>query len=214
MRQKHNSTDRILKRTFDFAVAMVGLIVLFVPLCLVAIIIRLTSPGAALFRQPRLGIGGRPFTLMKFRTMTAARDAEGKPISDHGSLTSETDHQRQTSFGRFLRRTSVDELPELINVLMGDMSLVGPRPLLLRYWERYSPEQRRRNEVKPGITGWAQVNGRNALSWNQRFALDVWYVDHRSFWLDLKIIAMTVGTILQQDGINQSNQRTMEEFRG
>ena len=151
---------------------------------------------------------------MKFRTMTAARDADGKPVTDHGSLTSATDHERQTAIGRFLRRTSVDELPELINVLKGDMSLVGPRPLLLRYWERYSPEQRRRNDVKPGITGWAQVNGRNALSWKERFELDVWYVDHRSFWLDLKIIAMTVGTILQQDGINQSNQTTMEEFRG
>jgi len=185
-----------------------------VPLCLVAVIIRLTSAGPVLFRQPRLGLQARPFTLMKFRTMTAPRDADGNPVTDHASLTSATDHERQTAIGRFLRRTSVDELPELINVLRGDMSLVGPRPLLLRYWERYSPEQRRRNEVKPGITGWAQVNGRNALSWKERFELDVWYVDHRSFWLDLKIIAMTVGTILQQDGINQSNQTTMEEFRG
>jgi sugar transferase EpsL len=204
----------MLKRAFDFVLSLVALIVLSLPLCLVAIVIRLTSPGPALFRQARLGLGGRPFTLMKFRTMTAARDADGEPVTDHGSLTSATDHERQTSFGRLLRRTSVDELPELINVLKGDMSLVGPRPLLLRYWERYSPEQRRRTDVKPGLTGWAQVNGRNALSWNQRFELDVWYVDHRSFWLDLKIIAMTVGTILQQDGINQSNQTTMEEFRG
>lgn len=204
----------MLKRTFDLVFSLLALILLSVPLGLIAIIIRLTSPGPALFRQPRLGLGGRPFTLMKFRTMTAARDADGQPVTDHGSLTSATDHERQTSVGRFLRRTSVDELPELINVLMGDMSLVGPRPLLLRYWERYSPEQRRRNEVKPGITGWAQVNGRNALSWDQRFALDVWYVDHHSLWLDVKIIAMTVGTILQQDGINQSNQTTMEEFRG
>ena len=204
----------MLKRAFDFVVSLLALIVLSVPLCLVAVIIRLTSSGPALFRQPRLGLGARPFTLMKFRTMTAARDADGKPVTDHGSLTSATDHERQTAIGRFLRRTSVDELPELINVLRGDMSLVGPRPLLLRYWERYSPEQRRRNEVKPGITGWAQVNGRNALSWKERFELDVWYVDHRSFWLDLKIIAMTVATILQQDGINQSNQTTMEEFRG
>ncbi len=204
----------MLKRVFDFVVSLLSLIVLSLPLCLVAVMIRLTSSGPALFRQPRLGLRARPFTLMKFRTMTAARDAEGKPVTDHGSLTSATDHERQTAIGRFLRRTSVDELPELINVLMGDMSLVGPRPLLLRYWERYSPEQRRRNEVKPGVTGWAQVNGRNTLSWKERFELDVWYVDHRSFWLDLKIIAMTVGTILQQDGINQSNQTTMEEFRG
>jgi len=204
----------MLKRAFDFVVSLLALIVLSVPLCLVAVIIRLTSDGPVLFRQPRLGLQARPFTLMKFRTMTAPRDADGNPVTDHGSLTSATDHERQTAIGRFLRRTSVDELPELINVLRGDMSLVGPRPLLLRYWERYSPEQRRRNEVKPGITGWAQVNGRNALSWKERFELDVWYVDHRSFWLDLKIIAMTVGTILQQDGINQSNQTTMEEFRG
>jgi len=204
----------MLKRAFDFVVSLLALIVLSVPLCLVAVIIRLTSAGPVLFRQPRLGLRARPFTLMKFRTMTAPRDADGNPVTDHGSLTSATDHERQTAIGRFLRRTSVDELPELINVLRGDMSLVGPRPLLLRYWERYSPEQRRRNEVKPGITGWAQVNGRNALSWKERFELDVWYVDHRSFWLDLKIIAMTVGTILQQDGINQSNQTTMEEFRG
>jgi sugar transferase EpsL len=204
----------MLKRAFDFVLSLVALIVLSLPLCLVAIVIRLTSPGPALFRQARLGLGGRPFTLMKFRTMTAARDVDGEPVTDHGSLTSATDHERQTSFGRLLRRTSVDELPELINVLKGDMSLVGPRPLLLRYWERYSPEQRRRTDVKPGLTGWAQVNGRNALSWNQRFELDVWYVDHRNFWLDLKIIAMTVGTILVQDGINQSDQTTMEEFRG
>ena len=204
----------MVKRAFDFLVSLVALIVLSLPLCLIAIVIRLTSPGPALFRQARLGLAGRPFTLMKFRTMSAARDADGKPVTDHGSLTSATDHERQTSLGRLLRRTSVDELPELINVLKGDMSLVGPRPLLLRYWERYSPEQRRRTDVKPGLTGWAQVNGRNALSWNDRFELDVWYVDHRSFWLDLKIIAMTVGTILQQDGINQSNQTTMEEFRG
>jgi sugar transferase EpsL len=204
----------MMKRTFDFVLALLALIFLSLPLCLVAIIIRLTSLGPMLFRQPRLGLGGKPFTLMKFRTMTAARGADGKPVTDHASLTSQTDNERLTSFGRFLRRTSVDELPELINVLKGDMSLVGPRPLLLRYWERYSPEQRRRNEVRPGLTGWAQVNGRNALSWNQRFALDVWYVDHRSFWLDLKIIAMTVGTILQQNGVNQSNHTTMEEFHG
>jgi sugar transferase EpsL len=204
----------MMKRVFDFVMALLALIFLSLPMCLVAIIIRLTSPGPALFRQPRLGLAGKPFILMKFRTMTAPTDASGKQVTDHASLTSQTDHERQTSFGRFLRRTSFDELPELINVLKGEMSLVGPRPLLLRYWERYSPEQRRRNEVKPGVTGWAQVNGRNALSWNERFTFDVWYVDHRSFWLDLKIIAMTVGTILQQDGVNQSNQTTMEEFRG
>jgi sugar transferase EpsL len=204
----------MMKRVFDFVVSLLALIFLSLPMCLVAIIIRMTSPGPALFRQPRLGLGAKPFTLMKFRTMRAPTDASGKQVTDHASLTSQTDHERQTAFGRFLRRSSIDELPELMNVLKGDMSLVGPRPLLLRYWERYSPEQRRRNEVKPGLTGWAQVNGRNALSWDERFTLDVWYVDHRSFWLDLKIIAMTVGTILQQDGVNQSNHTTMEEFRG
>jgi sugar transferase EpsL len=203
----------MLKRIFDFILALLALIVLSVPLSVIAIIIRLTSSGPALYRQPRLGLGGRPFTLIKFRTMTEARDADGNPLPT-ALATSDSDDARLTPFGRLLRRVSLDELPELINVLKGEMSLVGPRPLMLRYWERYSAEQRRRNKVKPGLTGWAQVNGRNALSWSQRFALDVWYVDHQSLSLDLKIIALTVWKVLCREGINQSEHVTMEEFRG
>lgn len=195
----------MLKRGFDFVVALVSLVVLALPLGLIAIIIRLRSSGPVLFLQPRLGLHGKPFTLVKFRTMLDARDAAGNPLPDDARL---------TGLGRFLRRTSLDELPELINILKGEMSLVGPRPLLLRYWQRYSPEQRRRNEVKPGLTGWVQVNGRNALTWEQKFALDVWYVDHQSFWLDLKIIARTAWKIFRQEGISHANHATMEEFRG
>lgn len=195
----------MLKRAFDFVAALLALAVLAVPLAVIALIIRLRSSGPVLFLQPRLGLHGKPFTLIKFRTMKDAHDSAGTPLPDD---------QRLTGLGRFLRRTSLDELPELINIVKGEMSLVGPRPLLLRYWERYSPEQRRRNEVKPGLTGWVQVNGRNALTWDQKFALDVWYVDHQSFWLDLKIIARTAWKILRQEGISHANHATMEEFRG
>ncbi|HEX3355014.1 MAG TPA: sugar transferase [Terriglobales bacterium] len=194
----------MLKRAFDFVVALLALLILALPLGVITIIIRLTS-GRALFLQPRLGLHGKPFTVIKFRTMNDARDAEGNLLPDQARL---------TALGRFLRRTSLDELPELINVLKGEMSLVGPRPLLLQYWERYSPEQRRRTDVKPGLTGWVQINGRNALSWPQKFTLDVWYVDHQSFWLDLKIIALTAWKILRQEGISHPNHATMEEFRG
>jgi sugar transferase EpsL len=194
----------VLKRAFDFVVALLALLILALPLGVITIIIRLTS-GRALFLQPRLGLHGKPFTVIKFRTMNDARDAEGNLLPDQARL---------TALGRFLRRTSLDELPELINVLKGEMSLVGPRPLLLQYWERYSPEQRRRTDVKPGLTGWVQINGRNALSWPQKFTLDVWYVDHQSFWLDLKIIALTAWKILRQEGISHPNHATMEEFRG
>jgi sugar transferase EpsL len=194
----------VLKRVFDFVLGLLSLVVLSVPLCLIAIILRVTY-GRVLFLQPRLGLNGKPFTLIKFCTMSDARDANGSLFPDHVRL---------TTLGRFLRRTSLDELPELINVIKGEMSLVGPRPLLLQYWERYSPEQRRRNEVKPGLTGWVQINGRNALSWTEKFALDVWYVDHQSFWLDLKIIILTVWKTLRQEGISHPNHATMEEFRG
>jgi sugar transferase EpsL len=158
-----------------------------------------------LFRQQRPGLHGKPFFIYKFRTMTDARDA-------HGCLLPDGD--RLTSFGRFLRSTSLDELPELINVLQGDMSLVGPRPLLMRYLDRYTPEQGRRHDVRPGLTGWAQVNGRNALTWEDKFELDIWYVDHQSWMLDLRIMAQTVWMILKREGISQPGHATMEEFLG
>jgi sugar transferase EpsL len=174
-------------------------------LALVALLVRLKLGAPLLFRQQRPGLHGKPFTLYKFRTMTDARDAQGRRLPDA---------ERLTPFGRFLRSTSLDELPELFNVLKGEMSLVGPRPLLMRYLDRYTPEQARRHAVKPGITGWAQVNGRNALTWEEKFALDVWYVDHQSLWLDVKILAMTVWQVLKREGISQPGHATMEEFRG
>ena len=194
-----------VKRISDIAIAALALLMLsplFVGLCCLVILL-LGCP--AFFRQQRPGLNGKPFILVKFRTMTDARDAQRNLL---------TDDKRLTPFGRFLRSTSLDELPELINVLKGEMSIVGPRPLLMRYLDRYTPEQARRHEVKPGITGWAQVNGRNALTWEQRFKYDVWYVDHLSLWLDLKIIALTILNILKREGINQPGQATMEEFLG
>jgi lipopolysaccharide/colanic/teichoic acid biosynthesis glycosyltransferase len=158
-----------------------------------------------LFRQQRPGLRGQPFILLKFRTMTEARDGQGRLLPDA---------ERLTPFGRFLRSTSLDELPELLNVLKGDMSLVGPRPLLMQYLERYTPEQMRRHDVRPGITGWAQVNGRNAITWEHKFALDVWYVEHLSYWLDLKIVALTIWRILTRDSINEPGQATAREFLG
>lgn len=156
-----------------------------------------------LFRQKRPGLNGKPFDLLKFRTMTEDRDEKGDLLPDRSRL---------TRLSRLVRSTSLDELPELFNVLKGDMSLVGPRPLLMRYLERYTPEQMRRHEVKPGITGWAQVNGRNALTWEEKFKLDVWYVDNQSFWLDLKIIALTIWKLIKREGINQPGQATAAEF--
>jgi len=158
-----------------------------------------------IFRQERPGLHGRPFRMIKFRTMRNATDAAGNPLPDA---------QRMTRVGTFLRSSSIDELPELWNVLRGEMSLVGPRPLLMEYLPLYSPEQARRHDVKPGITGWAQINGRNALSWDEKFALDVWYVDNRSFLLDLKILALTVKKVVVREGISQQGQATMEKFRG
>ena len=157
------------------------------------------------FRQLRPGRHGKPFTMVKFRTMTDARDASGALLPDADRL---------TAFGKFLRATSLDELPELWNVVKGEMSLVGPRPLLMQYLDRYTPEQARRHAVRPGVTGWAQVNGRNAISWEQKFALDVWYADNLSFWLDLKILWLTVRKVLRSEGVSQAGQATMEEFRG
>lgn len=158
-----------------------------------------------LFRQCRPGRFGRPFYMIKFRTMRDATDAAGRPLPDG---------ERLTAFGRFLRSSSLDELPELWNVLKGDMSLVGPRPLLMEYLPLYSAEQARRHEVRPGVTGWAQVNGRNALTWEEKFRLDVWYVDNRSLWLDLRIIAMTVKKVIRRDGISAAGEATMPKFTG
>ena len=171
----------------------------------VAVLVRLKLGAPVFFRQQRPGLHGKPFTMVKFRTMTDARDAQGNVL---------TDADRLPPFGKFLRRTSLDELPELWNVVKGDMSLVGPRPLLMRYLDRYTPEQARRHEVRPGITGWAQVNGRNAISWEEKFKLDVWYVDNVTIALDLKVISMTLRKVVRSEDINQEGQATMEEFMG
>jgi sugar transferase EpsL len=193
------------KRWFDCALATAGLIVLAPVLALIALTIRLAMGSPVIFRQRRPGLEGRPFTLYKFRTMTDARDAQGKLLPDRVRL---------SRLGRFLRRTSLDELPELFNVVKGDMGLVGPRPLLMQYLGRYTKEQFRRHEIRPGITGWAQLNGRNALSWEERFALDVWYVENQSFWLDLRILVLTVRKTLAQAGVSQPGEGTEEEFQG
>ncbi len=202
---KRQDFQRAIKRAFDLVASLLALILLSPLLGLIVLTVRLTMGSSALFRQVRPGLRGEPFTIYKFRTMTNARDAQGNLLPDA---------ERLTPFGRFLRSASLDELPEFLNVLKGDMSLVGPRPLLMQYLDRYTPEQMSRHEVKPGITGWAQVNGRNALTWEQKFALDVWYVDNRSLWLDVKIIALTAWKILKREGISQPGQATMEEFAG
>jgi sugar transferase EpsL len=193
------------KRCFDVAVSGAALILLSPLFALLALLVRLRLGSPVFFRQMRPGLLGKPFSMVKFRTMTDARDAEGRLLPDG---------ERLTPFGRFLRSTSLDELPELWNVLRGDMSLVGPRPLLLAYLDRYSPEQARRHEVRPGITGLAQVNGRNALTWEEKFRLDVVYVDTWTFGLDLRILAKTVVAVLRREGIAAEGQSTVEEFRG
>lgn len=185
--------------------SLFGLLVLALPLLVLVLLVRWRLGSPVFFRQQRPGLHGKPFHMVKFRTMTDARDAEGKLLPDA---------ERLTKLGQFMRSTSLDELPELWNVLKGDMSLVGPRPLLMEYLPLYSSEQARRHEVRPGITGWAQVNGRNALSWEEKFALDVWYVDHRSFWLDVKILFMTVKKVLVRDGISATGEATMSKFTG
>jgi lipopolysaccharide/colanic/teichoic acid biosynthesis glycosyltransferase len=194
-----------LKRLFDLALATVLLLILWLPiLCLMALVrVRIGSP--IFFRQQRPGLGGKPFSIVKFRTMTSCQDEDGTLLSDEARL---------TPFGRFLRSTSFDELPEIWNVLKGDMSFVGPRPLLMEYLDLYSPRQARRHEVRPGLTGWAQVNGRNAISWDQKFEYDVWYVDNRSFWLDMKILCMTAIRVLRREGISQQGHATVERFTG
>lgn len=193
------------KRVFDVTVAIFILLIAvpFVPILMLLVRINLGSP--LLFRQQRPGLHGKPFTILKFRTMTDARDAQGNLLPDD---------KRLTAFGKFLRSSSLDELPELLNVLKGEMSLVGPRPLLMQYLERYTPEQMHRHDVRPGITGWAQVNGRNAIVWEEKFALDVWYVKHLSFGLDLKILCLTLVKIFRREGITQPGHVTVQEFSG
>jgi len=194
-----------LKRLFDIFASALGLVLLSPVIAIVAWQIRRKLGSLVLFRQIRPGLNGKPFEMIKFRTMRDAVDAEGNPLPDS---------ERMTPFGNFLRSSSLDELPELWNVLKGDMSLVGPRPLLMEYLPLYSPEQYRRHEVRPGVSGWAQVNGRNALSWEEKFKLDVWYVDNRSFWLDLKVIFLTVKKVVVRDGINAEGEVTMPKFTG
>ena len=194
-----------MKRLFDIFGAAIGLVLLSPVLAVVAFLIWRRMGVPVLFRQTRPGLHGKPFEMVKFRTMRDAVDAEGNPLPDA---------ERLTRLGRFLRSSSLDELPELWNVLKGEMSLVGPRPLLMEYLPLYSPEQARRHEVRPGVTGWAQVNGRNAISWDQKFALDVWYVDNQSLRLDLKIIWLTIRKVFKREGISATGEATMPKFRG
>jgi sugar transferase EpsL len=191
------------KRLFDFSASLAALLLLSPIFLLLAVLVRVKIGSPIFFTQTRPGLHGNAFTMIKFRTMTHARDADGALLPDA---------ERLTRFGRFLRATSLDELPELWNVLEGDMSLVGPRPLLIEYLPLYSPEQARRHEVRPGITGWAQVNGRNAISWDEKFSLDLWYVDHQSLWLDLKIISLTIMKVLAREGVSPQDQVTMPRF--
>jgi sugar transferase EpsL len=193
------------KRVFDIAIAVAALVVLWPVLALVAVAVRLTMGSPVLFRQVRPGWREHSFAILKFRTMRHACTRDGRPLPDD---------QRLTRLGRFLRSTSLDELPQIWNVLKGDMSIVGPRPLLPEYLPRYNDRQRRRHEVKPGITGWTQVKGRNALTWEQKLDLDVWYVDHRSLWIDLQILAATFWHVIGRKGISQPGHATMPEFLG
>ncbi len=194
-----------MKRFFDIVASTIGLIAFLPVLGVIAVLIRIQMGGPVLFRQIRPGLAGEPFQMVKFRTMRDAVDKAGNSLPDADRL---------TRLGQFLRASSLDELPELWNVFRGEMSLVGPRPLLVDYLPLYSPEQARRHEVRPGVTGWAQINGRNALSWEEKFALDVWYVDNRSFWLDVKIIANTVLKVARKDGISAAGEATMPPFTG
>lgn len=194
-----------LKRALDLLISASALIILLPVLVAIGLLVRRHMGSPALFRQTRPGLGGQPFQMIKFRTMRDASDLHGVPLPDA---------ERLTPFGRWLRATSLDELPELWNVLKGQMSLVGPRPLLVEYLPLYSTEQARRHDVRPGITGWAQINGRNAIGWERKFELDVWYVEHRSLWLDAKIIALTISRIARRDGITGHDSVTMDRFRG
>lgn len=195
----------LLKRLFDVVLAGAASVALMPVIAAVALVSRVTMGTPVLFRQDRPGKYGRPFTLLKFRTMADVRDANGVPLPDD---------ERMIKVGRVIRATSLDELPQLWNVLRGDMSLVGPRPLLMQYLTRYTPEQARRHEVLPGVTGWAQVNGRNALNWDEKFALDVWYVDHWSLWLDAQVMLKTLWGVVTRKGISNGRHATMPEFVG
>jgi lipopolysaccharide/colanic/teichoic acid biosynthesis glycosyltransferase len=196
---------RFGKRFLDVGLVVVTAFV-WVPIgALVALVVRLGLGKPVLYRQVRPGLQGKPFTINKFRTMKDLTDSDGTPLADA---------ERMTTLGSFLRRTSLDELPALVNVLRGEMSLVGPRPLLVQYLDRYSPEQARRHEVKPGMTGWAQVNGRNGLEWDERLAMDVWYVDNLGALLDLKILGRTISTVLSTRDVSQPGEATMREFEG
>jgi sugar transferase EpsL len=201
----HNFYHEHGKRWFDFIAAAVGLLVLSPVLSGLALLVRLRLGRPVLFRQLRPGLHGKPFFILKFRTMTDETDGDGRLLPDA---------KRLTPFGEFLRRYSLDEIPELINVLKGEMSLVGPRPLLMEYLKHYSPEQMHRHDAKPGITGWAQINGRNALSWEQKFALDLWYVRHVSFLVDVKIILSTIWKVLRREGISHPGYATAPLFQG
>jgi len=195
----------LIKRGLDIFGAGIGLIILSPVLLVIMVMIHRQMGAPVLFRQSRPGLHGKPFQMIKFRTMLNAVDVDGRPLPDA---------ERLTKLGWFLRSTSLDELPELWNVLLGDMSLVGPRPLLMEYLPLYSFEQSRRHEVRPGVTGWAQVNGRNVIAWDEKFALDVWYVDNRSFWLDMKIIWTTIRKVLKREGISAAGEATMPKFEG
>lgn len=196
---------RQMKPVADTLLALFGVLFLTPVLFLLSLMILVFIGRPIIFSQLRPGQYGKPFSIYKFRSMTEEKDVEGNLLPDD---------MRLTRFGKFLRSTSLDELPALLNVIKGEMSLVGPRPLLMRYLDRYTVEQARRHEVRPGITGWAQINGRNAISWEEKFELDVWYVDNQSFWLDIRILWMTVVRVFKRKGISQAGQATMEEFRG
>ena len=194
-----------MKRLLDLFLALILVIIVSPLIIILGLMIRLNMGSPVIFKQKRPGFKGRPFYLYKFRTMNETRGKDGELLSDD---------ERLTGLGRLLRCFSLDELPQLFNVIKGELSFVGPRPLLMTYLERYSEEQARRHEVKPGITGWAQVNGRNAVNWEDRFKLDVWYVDNQSFWLDLKILVMTAVKVLKAEGISGEGTETMSEFKG
>ena len=201
----HGRTGLFLKRTLDLLVAAAGLLLLLPLIAAIALLVRLKLGRPVLFRQVRPGLGGKPFVLMKFRTMLDAVGPDGRTLPDSDRL---------TAFGRWLRSTSLDELPELWNVLKGDMSLVGPRPLLMHYLPLYSAEEARRHEVRPGLTGWAQINGRNAISWPEKFAYDVWYVENWNLGLDLRILGASIASVLSMRGIAAADSATMPEFTG